>query len=378
MILALARFKILPESYVYGLADVLIVSSGPRPAFLFGVLHPQGIWYYFPAAFLIKSTLGFLLLLLSGLAAKRLPAAKLRREVLFLAGPAFVFLVASMTSGLNIGVRHILPIYPFLIILAAAAAWELGRGRWAWRYAVGALLALHVISSLRTYPNYLAYSNEIWGGSSKTYRVLTDSNVDSGQGLLAARDYLKTHGITDCWMAYFGSADPGYYHLPCKFLPNVFAGWWGQTPEIVPQTYSGTVLIGATELSGAYWGPTELNPYEQFQGMRPVDIIGDSILVYKGRFDFTRASVWSHVDRAWDQVQPNDAVAEARTAVALGPRTVAAHYALAYMLAQGGHKDGARSEYEAALTLAKTNHPDFQWYWIPFLEKSINALQGQH
>ncbi len=333
MILALARFKILPESYVYGLADVLIVSSGPRPAFLFGVLHPQGIWYYFPAAFLIKSTLGFLLLLLSGLAAKRLPAAKLRREVLFLAGPAFVFLVASMTSGLNIGVRHILPIYPFLIILAAAAAWELGRGRWAWRYAVGALLALHVISSLRTYPNYLAYSNEI---------------------------------------------DPGYYHLPCKFLPNSFAGWWGQMAEIVPQTYSGTVLIGATELSGAYWGPAELNPYEQFQVMRPVDIIGDSILVYKGRFDFTRASVWSHVDRAWDQVQPNDAVAEARTAVALGPRTVAAHYALAYMLAQGGHKDGARSEYEAALTLAKTNHPDFQWYWIPFLEKSINALQGQH
>jgi hypothetical protein len=48
------------------------------------------------------------------------------------------------------------------------------------------------------------------------------------------------------------------------------------------------------------------------------------------------------------------------------------------MLAQGGHKDEARSEYEAALTLAKTNHPDFQWYWIPFLEKSIDALQGQH
>ncbi len=380
LILALAHTKVLPESYLYGLADVLIVSAGPRSAFLFGKLHPRGFWYYFPAVFLIKSTLGFLLLLLCTLAAMLVRVGGSRREILFLTLPAVVYFAVSLTSGLNVGVRHILPVYPFLIALAAAGAWELGRGHRAWRYAVGALLAVHVISSVRTYPNYFAYSNEIWGGPSKTYRVLTDSNVDSGQGLRAALDYLKRHGTTDCWMAYFGSADPGYYHLPCKFLPNSFAGWWGQT-EIVPQTYTGTVLISATELSGAYWGPAELNPYEQFQRMRPVDIIGDSILVYEGRFDFTRASVWSHVDRAWDVYDPkqlNAAVAEARAAVALGPRTVVAHYALAFMLAQSGHKDEARSEYEAALTLAKTNHPDFQWYWIPLLKKSMDALQGQH
>ncbi len=61
-----ARFKLLPESYLFGLIDVLWVTAGPRLSFLLGHLYPHAIWYYFPVAFVIKSTLGFLALLILG------------------------------------------------------------------------------------------------------------------------------------------------------------------------------------------------------------------------------------------------------------------------------------------------------------------------
>jgi len=238
-------------------------------------------------------------------------------------------------------------------------------------------VACHMISSLSAYPNYLAYSNELFGGPRSTYKVLTDSNVDSGRGLIAVKQYLGRHHITDCWLAYFGSADPDYYQLPCKLLPASFGSWWGRPAEIVPQNYTGTVLVGATELSGAYWGPAELNPDDEFNKAQPVDIIGDSVLVYRGTFDLTRPSAWSHVNRAWDLLahkQPEQALAEARTAVALGLRIVAAHYVLGYLEAQSGQKPDAQREYETALTLAQTVYPEYQWFWIPVLEKSIRVL----
>ena len=137
--------------------------------------------------------------------------------------PATVFLAASMTSNLNIGVRHILPIYPFLTVLAAVGAWIMAKTHRAWGLVMGGLVLFHAASSLRAFPNYLSYSNELWGGPSKTYRVLTDSNVDWGQGLPAAKHYLETHPATPCWLAYFGSVDPAYYHLSCT-APHRFLG----------------------------------------------------------------------------------------------------------------------------------------------------------
>ncbi len=377
-ILGLARFKLFPESYLYGLADVLTVSAGPRPTFIFGKLFPSARWYYFPAVLLIKSTLGFLLLLLLVPCAKALRGARFRREVLFLAVPPAVYLAVSMTSGLNVGVRHVLPVYPFLLLLAAAGGAALVRQNRRWAYAVGALVILHAASSLRAYPNYMAYSNEAWGGPSRTYRVLSDSNVDYGQSLKAVRDYLARHQIHDCWLAYFGSADPDYYGIPCKPLPDSFATWWGKPAQVVPQTYEGTVLISATELDGTYTGPGELNPYGQFQPMRPAANLGDSVLVYQGRFDMTLACAMSRANHALELQRGGhlqDALREARQGVALAPRQPFSHYALGYYLELDKQTGEARSEYETALLLAKTVHPAYLWYWVPFLEARISSLK---
>ena len=95
-----------------------------------------------------------------------------------------------------------------------------------WTYAVGVLLLCQVASSARAYPNYMAYSNELWGGPSKTYKYLTDSSTDWAQQLLAVKQYTDEHGIKECWFAYF--ADPfllprimGFHAKPClRLIPT--------------------------------------------------------------------------------------------------------------------------------------------------------------
>jgi hypothetical protein len=304
LILMMARWRLLPESYLYGFADVSIVSSG-RSMFLFGEVYPTGRWFYFPTAFTIKSTLAFLLLL----AAVPLARGAARREaLLFVAPPVLVLVAVSLTFQLNIGIRHILPLYPFLIVLIAATAWNVARHQRQWRAAVVGLLLFHVISSLRSFPDYLPYSNEIWGGPANTYKVLTDSNVDWGQGLKATKQYLDRRGITECWFAYFPRlvVDPAYYGIPCRPLPtffvrfalsNKFAGLEnlpGVALVPVPSTIRGPVLVGATELSGVHWGPAELNPYRPFLKTSPLDVIAGSVLVFEGTFDVPRLASESH------------------------------------------------------------------------------------
>jgi tetratricopeptide (TPR) repeat protein len=377
-ILVLDRWKVMPESYLYGLADVLTVSAGPRPTFIFGKLFPTARWYYFPSVLLIKTTLGVLILLVLVPAIKALGGKEVRRELLFVTIPPAVYLAVSMTSGLNVGVRHVLPVYPFLLLLAAAAGMALARRGRRWAYVVGVLVALHVASSVRAYPNYLAYSNEVWGGPAKTYRVLSDSNVDYGQSLKAVRDYLERHQVRDCWMALFGSADPDYYRIPCKSLPDPFTTFWGGPVQVVPEVYEGTVLISATELDGTYTGPDELNPYSQFQKMQPVANVGGSILVFQGRFEMREAHALSLANQALElQLSGHlpEALNEARQVVALQPSLPFSHYALGYYLALAKQNEEARLEYETALRLARTVHPEYLWYWIPFLEARLASLK---
>src|SRR6516162_10265208 len=102
-----------------------------------------------------------------------------------------------------------------------------------WIAAIAVLLTWHVVTSLRSFPVYLAYANEAWGGQSNTYKLLTDSNVDWAQQLPATREYLEQHGVKDCWFAYFAATvvDTTYYGIPCKMLPVISSLWLGDQLE---------------------------------------------------------------------------------------------------------------------------------------------------
>jgi tetratricopeptide (TPR) repeat protein len=382
VISSLARYHLFPESYLYGVAD-LFIATNHFTSYLFGKLYRHGQRFYFPAVFVIKSTLGFLLLLMLLPLALIFGKSVKWRELLFLLLPPAAYFAAAINSGFNIGVRHILPIYPFLIVLAAFVVWQLGRLRKAWMYTVSGLLICHVLSSAHAFPNYLPYSNEIWGGPSQTYKVLTDSSVDWGQQLKETKTYLDKRNIRDCWFDYSGSlvASPDYYHIPCKvlLLGSRFSRNRGSpfAVSVVPAHISGTVLVSATVLADA--GPTGLNPYEPFLHLRPDDEIGDGVLVFRGEFDVPLLSAVSHTQAAStllangkpDQEQLRQALAEAQSAVSLAPNDVRSQGVLGDALMKLNRKDEARAAYQRALTLAQTIHPEFQSDTISELKNKL-------
>lgn len=373
----MARWHVLPESYLYGLADVRLTANF-YTSYVLGKIYAHGVWFYFPIAFLIKSTIGFMALLLLAVMAVVLRRLKSGREIWFLVVPAAFYLLVAFAVGMNIGVRHILPVYVFLTVLIGGAAAALVRHQRKWAYVVGVLLVLHAASSLRTFPTYLAYANEAWGGPTQTYKYLTDSNVDWAQQLKATKQYLDARGVKDCWFVYFGEgvADFKYYGIPCKPLPTVVTIWLNEQLE-VPVSIDGPVLISAGTLSGFEFGPGSLNPYEQFQRLAPSHVIQHGVLVFDGHFDIPLAAALNHVQRSNNLLaskQLDSALAEAQTAASLAPKSVDTQLMLGDVLSAMGQSEQARSAYTKALDLAQTIEPDFQTRRLPGIQQRLASL----
>lgn len=373
----LARARILPESYLYGLADVRLTANY-YTSFLLGKVYAHGVWFYFPVAFLVKSTIGFLALFLLMLGVIAIRRLKHWREILFLSIPIIFYLIVAITVGMNIGVRHILVVYVFLSVLVGGASWALIRSNRKWLYVVVALLLIHALSSLRTFPTYIAYSNEFWGGPSQTHKYLTDSNADWGQQLKSLRKYLDQRGVKDCWFVYFaeGVIDTKYYGIPCRPLPTITTLWLNQSLD-VPASIDGPVLVSASNLSSVELGPGSLDPYGQFKRLTPTAVIEHGIFIFDGHFDIPLAAALSKTQKARNFLQndePEKALAEAQEAVRLAPDSVTTQLVLGDTLQDLGDTEQARVLYEKALELAKTIEPDFQTRSVPGIERRLNSL----
>lgn len=372
--LFLARCHVLPESYLFGMVDVRRLSES-FPTYIFGRVYAHGVYYYFPATFIIKSTIGFLALLLLAVFALATRKLRGRREIIYLTVPPFIYFLIAVGTGLNIGARHILPIYPFLAVLIGGAAIALSRLDRRWAYATGILLAFHAVSSLRAWPHYIAYSNEFWGGPANTYKYLTDSNTDWGQQLKVVKRYLDERHITNCWFGYFAAPGIPYeaYGIPCKPLPTADTMWM-HTQVDTPPVISGTVLISAGALSGYEFGSVALSPFQPFMKAKPMAFIDDGVFVFQGTFDTRFASALGHVTRARQLAaakQWQNALTEAQLAVATDPDVLQAQMILGSVLMALNRKSDAANAYEKALSIAHTMEPSAQADWIPRIEDEL-------
>jgi 4-amino-4-deoxy-L-arabinose transferase-like glycosyltransferase len=186
---AMRGAQLLPEPYLYGFGFVLRFAEA-RAAFLNGEHGISGWWWYFPYAFLVKSSLAELLATLgvsvAGVTAWRRAGGSFTARIASLpAGvvPLLAFLLVyagfSVTSNLNIGHRHLLPVYPVLFILAGGLV---ASGAATWRRGIAvAALALSALELARIHPHHLAYFNGLVGGPSQGWRHLVDSSLDWGQ-----------------------------------------------------------------------------------------------------------------------------------------------------------------------------------------------------
>jgi len=204
-------------------------------AFLLGRSYVGGSRLYFPMVTVLKWPTIVLALFLAAMGLMFLHRTPRPRDfALWAAFPVLYFLLAEFAS-LNLGERYILPIYPFALLLCGSL-WQLTKGRRAVLVLLLVALAVHVGDVERYAPDYLSYFNP-FVRPANSYRLLSDSNVDWGEGLVALRHYQQTHPSVPIHLAYFGNVDPAVYGIRAiPLMPNERA--------------SGTVIISASYLSG--------------------------------------------------------------------------------------------------------------------------------
>jgi hypothetical protein len=251
-----------PESYRDGMRVQFAFENHPWQGFLFGRLYTGALWYYLPAALLVKTPLGMLALWAAGVVAV-LAVRRLRPVAPYLLAPSAVLLAAAMLGARNFGTRYALFLPMFLAVAAGCSL--VVRRRWI-TAGVVALAAFVAVSSLRTFPYYLPYSNEAFGGPERTRLRLHDSNVDWGQDLGRLADRLRERYPGErVWLVYKGSGVPSYYGIRAR-----------DPRQVPPDEVRGLLVVSDSAAAKATGRLARL-----IAGSRPVDTIGHSITLYR-------------------------------------------------------------------------------------------------
>jgi hypothetical protein len=260
--------------YIQGLNQLLKHNSEGNPAYLVGQFSPSGWWQYFPVAFLVKTPTGTLLACLLAAASlfyfrrQTVPVLPLACVAL---PPAIYFLIA-MRSSIDIGVRHILPVYSFLYVFLSFVLIRYGSylfGR-SGPFAIAALIVLTCTESLLSYPHYLAFFNWPSGGPANGSHYLLDSNLDWGQDTDNLRTYVLRTGSTPLCTALFGNTPRNYFGTGSRDLFTT------GTPEGL-ENLNCVVAVSVNFVKGLYVGPEE---FATLRRQEPFAKVGFSIYLY--------------------------------------------------------------------------------------------------
>jgi hypothetical protein len=250
--------------FLEGLREVAMSNKHGRPAWFLGKIYPTGgIKAYYPAAIVLKWPTVLLVLVLASLLMGVRKTCRNPGDLLAMCGFGLVFLFFAIQSKYDIGERHILPLYPFALLIAGAI-WEHLKARRPAMILLLVLLGLNAADALRCAPDYLTYFN-VLVKPTNSWHYLTDSNLDWGQGLIALREHEQKHPNENLRLAYFGSVDPPLYGVRAVPL----------APE---ERVTGKIVVGVSVLSGQVLA--DPNSYRWLLQYPPQEIIDRSMLVY--------------------------------------------------------------------------------------------------
>jgi 4-amino-4-deoxy-L-arabinose transferase-like glycosyltransferase len=277
---------LVPTDFLLGTLWQIWHSMVGHDGSIFGQHSRFGWWYYFPAAFALKATIPFLLTSGTAICWAAWRMVKERdRTLIFVLTPFVLYTALVMTSTINIGVRFYLPAYPFLFIMSGALLDRLIRSRkLLGAIVVAVILGWSVIETVRTYPNYIPYMNEL-AYSRPHWWYLSDSNVEWGDSMPELASYLHARGETSVRAAMLGAWPLGRYGI--DFVDAL-------EPASAGQIEPKYTAIGASFLNGSTVPPgppgsgreTEaqrFNYFEEFRHRTPEAIIGNSIYVFRMR-----------------------------------------------------------------------------------------------
>jgi hypothetical protein len=255
------RWLLIPRDFFKGFTIVLLHVVNGHYAYLFSEWSYTGWWYYYPVAILVKTPAALLLLLASAVV---MALWRIRRSSFAEATPliaAAAYLVCAITSKADIGIRHVLPVYPLLAVVAGI---EFARSRPRDRLIAWLLAAWLVETAFFARSDYIAYFNEFVGGPAYGQDYLLDSNFDWGQNGKRLKEWVENNKVGHIYLDYFGVIPAlEYLHIPAQLVK----------PEQVPKLRDGYLVISATHL---------MSPdYDWLRSHHaPVDRIGNTLFVY--------------------------------------------------------------------------------------------------
>lgn len=317
--------RALPEAWLFGLLYTY-QSTLTRETFLLGRHSLTGWWYYFPVAMLVKSPIALLLASLAaagvGIFARgvklsgdvgnamsgdphRSPHAAsqaVSREppqhappwspsrdavrcaprgwtALCLLIPPVVYLAFAMASNLNLGLRHVLPVYPFIFVAIGVAAARLWRARpLAAKRGIVALGLVLAGEAIATFPNYIAFFNVAAGGARGGLRLLGDSNLDWGQDLTLVARWQQEHPQVPLYLAYFGTADPWAYGIDYVNFNEMYR--FGPVDQPAGRG-PGVLAVSATHLQTVYGEQRTRELFAHIRRQPPIEVLGGTIYLYR-------------------------------------------------------------------------------------------------
>ena len=259
--------------YAQGFLMVARRTAGGNTAYFMGEVSSKGWRLYFPTLALFKEQLGFYILALLAL----LWALKNRARLDFTGLSAIIFIVfywvSSILNPLNIGVRHVLPTFPFLYLLVALVVVSFKR-----RIFTTLIIIWMIAEIIFAFPFYLSYYNKLGGGSQTGYKIATDSNYDWGQDLKRLRDWVSENSVQKIYLDYFGGGSPKYY------LGEKYESWWSAKGAPPAGSYFAVSLNSLAGNQAKVIGDIVIKPedsYSWLKGKTSFARSGSSILIYR-------------------------------------------------------------------------------------------------
>jgi 4-amino-4-deoxy-L-arabinose transferase-like glycosyltransferase len=254
--------------YRYG---AIVAGRAVMKSFLLGHHAFEGWLSYFPIAIATKTPLAILLALSFGLGWGLRQRTRVSGAMLWVAALPTLYMVVTLGKGIQVGLRHILPVYPFLSVVVGSllAVWWTRGGKLKMVSAV--LASCVILEGISIHPHYLANFNLAAGGPDKGHTYLVDCNLDWGQDLPALAEYQHRNEIKHLYLSYFGTDVPDRYGIEYKLIC---------TPVGRTKPPPGVYALSATDRQGLYDFPKRMNKLAWFRNNPPTCLVAHTIFVY--------------------------------------------------------------------------------------------------
>jgi len=336
------------KEYFLSLKETTDYINRSQMSFLMGKYSIRGFREYFLIAFLIKTPVAVLIFFLL-----RLITQRVSKTDFLLIFPILLFFIPASFTPMQIGHRHILPIYPFLFVFISSGIANflhpLLKDRKVLPVIIASLLLLHfAYSSIKIHPHYLAYFNEFIGGPENGYKYLVDSNIDWGQDLKGLRKYIQKNAVSDVILSYYGSGVPDKAGF--EFQDMYSFGLWGRKDHINPPHPKKEILaVSVTNIQGLYLGKIGHDVFYWLKDKEMIDNIGHSIFIYDVTEEVASHERLLHI-YFWTG-QYDKAIREAGRILILDPTDSFAHLILSFIYMNTNRLAKALNEYREAVRL---------------------------